>query len=97
VSAVVGRVKFVVNGPKNSLAQQLYQQFITLLNIFVVPLIAIVPALVYIKMKQLAGESLTSALTQIEEADDGERSAWQQRMRTRVSLHTPTSQKSVTG
>jgi hypothetical protein len=97
VSAVVGRVKFVVNGPKNSLAQQLYQQFITLLNIFVVPLIAIVPALVYIKMKQLAGESLTSALTQIEEADDGERSAWQQRMRTRISLHTPTSQKSVTG
>jgi serine/threonine protein kinase len=91
VSAIVGKVKFVVNGPKNSLSQQLYQQAIALVNIFIVPLIAIVPALLYIKMKQLAGEPLTAALTQIEEVDDHARSAWQQRMRTRLSLHTPTS------
>jgi len=95
VSAVVGRVKFVVNGPKNSLSQQIYQQFVNLVNIFVVPLIAIVPALLYIKMKQLGGEPLTAALTQIEEVDEGERSAWQQRMRTRVSLSTPTSHKTT--
>ena len=95
VSALVGRVKFVVNGPKNSLSQQLYQQAIALVNIFIVPLIAIVPALLYIKMKQLGGEPLTAALTQIEEVDDGERSAWQQRMRTRVSLHPPTSHKTA--
>jgi serine/threonine protein kinase len=94
VSAVVGRVKFVVNGPKNSLSQQLYQQAIALVNIFIVPLIAIVPALLYIKMKQLAGEPLTAALTQIEEVEDA-RSKWQQRMRTRVSLHTPTSHKTT--
>jgi serine/threonine protein kinase len=96
VSFIVGRVKFVVNGPKATLAAQLYQQLVGLVNIFVVPLIAIVPALLYLKMKQLGGEPLTAALTQIEETE-GERSAWQQRMRTRVSLHTPTSQKSVTG
>ena len=95
VSAIVGRVKFVVNGPKNSLSQQLYQQAIALVNIFIVPLIAIVPALLYIKMKQLGGEQLTAALTQIEEVDEGERSAWQQRMRTRVSLHTPTTHKTA--
>ncbi|HEX3253390.1 MAG TPA: serine/threonine-protein kinase [Pyrinomonadaceae bacterium] len=102
VSAVVGRVRFVVNGPKNTLTQQLYQQFLGLVNIFIVPLIAIVPALLYIKMKQLGGEPLTAALMQIEESEEGARSAWQQRMRTRLSLHTPTShtptsQKSVTG
>jgi serine/threonine protein kinase len=95
VSAVVGRVKFVVNGPKNSLSQQIYQQFVNLVNIFIVPLIAIVPALLYIKMKQLGGEPLTAALTQIEKVDAGERSAWQQRMRTRVSLSTPTSHKTT--
>ena len=93
VSAIVGRVKFVVNGPKNSLSQQLYQQAIALVNIFIVPLIAIVPALLYIKMKQLGGEPLTAALTQIEEVGETERSAWQQRMRTRLSLYTPTSHK----
>jgi len=97
VSSIVGRVKFVVNGPKATLAQQIYQQFVGLVNIFIVPLIAIVPALLYIKMKQLGGEPLTTALLQIEESEEGARSAWQQRMRTRVSLHTPTSQKSVTG
>lgn len=95
VSAIVGRVKFVVNGPKNSLSQQLYQQAIALVNIFIVPLIAIVPALLYIKMKQLGGEQLTAALTQIEEVDASERSAWQQRMRTRVSLSTPASHKTA--
>jgi hypothetical protein len=78
------------------LTAQLYQQVLGLANIFVVPLIAIVPALLYIKMRQLGGEPLSALLPQIEE-DEGTRSAWQQRMRTRLSLHTPTSHKSVTG
>lgn len=56
------------------------------------PLMSIVPALLYIKMRQLGGESLSAALTQIEESGE-KQSAWQQRMRTRLSLHTPTSQK----
>ena len=94
VSTIVGRVKFVVNGPKASLAQQIYQQFLGLANIFVVPLISIVPALLYVKMRQLGGESLTAALTQIEESES-ERRVWQQRMRTRLSLHTPTSGKTT--
>ena len=74
------------------MSSQLYQQLAGLLNIFVVPLIAIVPALLYLKMRQLGGESLSAALAQFEE-QDGDRSKWQQRMRTRLSLHTPTSQK----
>jgi hypothetical protein len=67
-----------------------------LANIFVVPLISIVPALLYVKMRQLGGEQLSAALAQIEESD-GVRSNWQQRMRTRLNLHTPTSHKVTTG
>jgi hypothetical protein len=38
-------------------------------HIFVLPLISIVPALLYIKMRQLGGEPLSTALAQIEEAE----------------------------
>jgi hypothetical protein len=96
VSFLVGRIRVSVNLPRASLSSQLYQQVLGLANIFVVPLIAIVPALLYLKMRQLGGESLSAALAQIE-SEDGGRSKWQQRMRTRLSLHTPTSHKVTTG
>jgi hypothetical protein len=81
---------------KNSVSAHVFQEIVDLANIFVMPLLAIVPALVYVKMRQLGGESLSSVWTQIEEGE-GKQSAWQQRMRTRVSLHTPTSHKITTG
>jgi hypothetical protein len=90
VSFLVGRIRGGVNLPRASLSAPLYQQVLGLATIFVVPLIAIVPALLYLKMRQLGGESLSAVLAQFEEVD-GERSKWQQRMRTRLSLHTPTS------
>ncbi|HEX7334139.1 MAG TPA: serine/threonine-protein kinase [Pyrinomonadaceae bacterium] len=80
---------------KNTVVAQIYRQVLDLANIFVVPLISIVPALLYVKMRQLGGESLTSAWAQIEERDE-KQSAWQKRMRTRLSLHTPTSHKITT-
>ena len=80
---------------KNSVSAQIYQQVLDLANIFVVPLISIVPALLYVKMRQLGGESFNAAWAQIEEGE-GKQSAWQQRMRTRLSLHTPISQKTTT-
>ena len=95
VSFFVGRIKVGINVEKATLAHRIYQQFLGLINIFVVPLISIVPALLYIKMRQLGGESLTAALAQIE-AGGEKQSAWQQRMRTRLSLNTPTSQKTPT-
>jgi len=70
--------------------QEIYQQALSLVNILVVPLVSIVSALLYLKMRQLGGEPLSSALAQIEEAVS-RRSNWQQRMRTRVSLPTPRS------
>jgi serine/threonine protein kinase len=96
VSFLVGRIRVGINVPRATWAEQIYQQILGLVNIFVVPLIAIVPALLYIKMRQLGGEPLSAALAQIEE-NESERSAWQQRMRTRLSLHTPTSHKVTTG
>jgi hypothetical protein len=66
-----------------------------LIVIFVVPLISIVPALLYLKMRQLGGEQLSTALNQIEEVEK-KQSAWQHRMRTRLSLHTPTSHRTTT-
>ena len=92
----VGRIRIGPNLEAKSLSMQIYQNFLGLAVIFVVPLISIVPALLYLKMRQLGGEPLTTALTQIEEAEE-KQSAWQKRMRTRLSLHTPTSYKTPTG
>jgi serine/threonine protein kinase len=94
VSFIVGFVAGKAKVQKNSISAQIYQQVLDLANIFVIPLISIVPALLYVKMRQLGGESLSSVWAQIEEGE-GKQSAWQQRMRTRLSLHTPTGQKTT--
>jgi len=69
-----------------TLTRNVYRQLSGLFNVFVVPFMSIVPALLYLKMRQLGGETLTDALAEIEEVD-AQRSEWQQRMRTRLSLH----------
>jgi hypothetical protein len=97
VSMLLGRLTVktgVTDAPTRGvrITRNTYQQLSGLINIFIVPLMSIVPALLYLKMRQLGGESLTAALAQIEKVDD-QRSQWQQRMRTRLSLHTPRSTK----
>lgn len=96
VSFIVGYMAGRSKVEKNSVSAQVFQQFLDLVNIFVIPLISIVPALLYVKMRQLGGESLSHVWAQIEEGE-GKRSAWQQRMRTRLSLHTPTTGQRTTG
>ena len=96
VQFFVGRIRLGVELPAKSLGDKLSQQVLGLAIVFIVPLLSIVPALLYLKMRQLGGEPLSSALAQIEEGD-GERSNWQQRMRTRLSLHTPITGKTTTG
>ena len=59
-----------------------------LVNIFVLPLMSIVPALLYLKMRQFGGETLNDVMAQLEE-EEGARSKWQQRMRTRLMVNTP--------
>lgn len=94
VSLLVGRIRIGVGSDphRSSTGQLIWQQVTSLMNILIVPLISIVPALLYLKMRQLGGETLSAAMAQMEEMDAG-RSEWQQRMRTRLSLHTPVSGK----
>jgi serine/threonine protein kinase len=66
------------------------QPLTSLVNIFVMPLMSIVPALLYLKMRQFGGETLNDVMSQLEE-EDGARSKWQQRMRTRLTVNTPHS------
>ena len=68
-------------------------QLASLSTIFIMPLMSIVPALLYLKMRQLGGETLAGVMDQINEVD-GAHSHWQQRMRTRLTVtpqtRTPT-------
>ena len=96
ISGILGGLigaSFKVN--RNALSYRIFEQLLALNQILILPLMSIVPALLYIKMRQLGGEQLTASLAQIEEGE-GARSKWQQRMRTRLSLNTPTSQKPTT-
>ena len=60
-----------------------------LLNIFFLPLLSIVPALLYLKMRQFGGETLSDVMAQLEEME-GTKSGWRRRMRWRLTV-TPQS------
>ncbi len=61
---------------------------VVILNTVIVPLIATLTALLYLKTRQIGGETLKEAISQFEE-EDVPRTKWQMRMRERV--HTTTS------
>jgi serine/threonine protein kinase len=98
VSLLIGNIHIGVKQPaaptQGFHMQEIYKQLVSLVNIVVVPLVAIVSALLYLKMRQLGGETLSSALSQIEQVDS-RLSEWQQRMRTRLSVNTPRSTTAV--
>jgi serine/threonine protein kinase len=64
---------------------------VTILHAVIVPLIATMSALLYLKTRQIGGETLKEALSQFEE-EDVPRTKWQMRMRER--LHTTPSKSS---
>src|SRR5262245_3977607 len=57
-------------------------------TVFIVPLIATLTALLYLKTRQAGGETLTEMLSEFE-SEDVPRTRWQMRMRERTSLPTP--------
>lgn len=61
--------------------------FTVILNTIVVPLIATMMALVYLKARQIGGETLGEVLSQFEE-EDTPRTKWQMRMRERLHVTT---------
>lgn len=91
VSTLMGQIGVSTNSKaevklsNQSLSRQIYQQLSGLVNIFVVPLASIVSALLYLKMRQLGGETLSAALDQISDVNV-DRSQWQKRMRTRLHV-----------
>jgi serine/threonine protein kinase len=60
------------------------------LNLFLTPLFSIMTALLYLKARQLGGESLKENLDQFEQ-EEAPSSRWQQRMRKRLTMRTPVS------
>jgi len=102
VSSLMGQIRFSKNSgggisvSDRSKANEIYQQLSALVNIFVVPLASIVSALLYLKMRQLGGETLSAALDQIEDVDV-ERSQWQKRMRTRLQVSAARSSSHASG
>jgi len=89
VGAWVGALIGATNNGKN-VHVRVFTPLSQLVNIFVLPLMSIVPALLYLKMRQFGGETLNDVMSQLEE--EGARSKWQQRMRTRlISVNTPHS------
>jgi len=93
VPAIVGAIIGAIAGAtgthgKASLSVKITPQLSALINIFILPLLSIVPALLYLKMRQFGGETLNDVMAQIEEVE-GARSNWRQRMRTRLTVNTP--------
>jgi serine/threonine protein kinase len=60
---------------------------VMLLNVLIVPFIATLTALLYLKARQIGGETLREALSQFEE-EDTPRTKWQMRMRERLQTTT---------
>jgi hypothetical protein len=58
-----------------------------LLNVFFIPLISTLTALLYLKTRQVGGETLREVLSLFEE-DDAPRTRWQHRMRERIISQT---------
>jgi hypothetical protein len=60
------------------------------LNLFLTPLFSIMTALLYLKARQLGGESLKENMDKFEQ-EEAPSSRWQQRMRERMTMRTPVS------
>jgi serine/threonine protein kinase len=63
-------------------------RLVSLLNIVIVPLISITSALLYLKLRQMGGETMRETMEQFD-ATDAPRARWQQRMRERLTGYTP--------
>lgn len=72
------------------LSPRVLEKITPIINLFITPLISITTALLYLKARQLGGESLKQNIDQLED-EEMPRSRWQQRMRSRLTMRTPSS------
>jgi serine/threonine protein kinase len=83
ISSVAATLASVGVRNTNVRVATIYSRFLSLLNIFIVPLISIMVALLYMKLRHLGGEQIKDTLEQLE-ADELPRSKWQQLARQRL-------------
>ena len=86
VQWVVTRLAGLGAVAKPTVLQNVASELISLSTIFVLPLVSILLALVYLKMRQLGGEEMTQVMTRVEEPRPP--SDWEKRMNTRLGSTT---------
>jgi len=89
--SVIGMLSGMNSADHRTIKVKVGSQLSSLVNIFILPLMSIVPALLYLKMRQLGGETVNDVISQIEDLEGSRISNWQQRMRTRLTMNTPHS------
>lgn len=89
MGSIVGAVTGSATHQKHGVQFKVASHLSGLINIFILPLLSIVPALLYLKMRQFGGETLNDVMAQLDDLE-GADSAWQQRMRTKLTV-TPQS------
>ncbi|HZH29487.1 MAG TPA: protein kinase [Pyrinomonadaceae bacterium] len=92
MGAIVGFLSFKMKGGNLQIksGSQALGHFAPLFNIITVPLLSITTALLYLKMRQLGGETFKETLEQFDNVE-APRTRWQQRMRHRLTVNTPAS------
>jgi hypothetical protein len=76
------------------LAKRIVEVITAFLNVLFIPLVSTMTALLYLKTRQIGGETLKEALSQFEE-EDAPRSKWQQRMREGLQASTHPSRQTA--
>lgn len=90
MGALVGFLSVKMKGGNLHVGSQNAGRIAPLFNIVTVPLISITTALLYLKMRQLGGETFKETLEQFDNVE-APRSRWQTRMRRRLTVNTPVS------
>jgi hypothetical protein len=94
VGALSGGLKLEAGHRGAHLTTKASPHLVQLVNIVIVPLVSITTALLYLKLRQMGGETMRETLEQFDEAD-APRARWQQRMRERLSGYTPQARSRV--
>jgi serine/threonine protein kinase len=90
MGALVGFLSVKMKGGNLHIGSQSAGRIAPLFNIITVPLISITTALLYLKMRQLGGETFKETLEQFDNVE-APRRRWQERMRRRLTINTPIS------
>lgn len=91
MGALVGFLSVKTQGGNIHIGSQSAGRLAPLFNIVTVPLISITTALLYLKMRQLGGETFKETLEQFDDVE-APRRRWQERMRRRLTVsNTPVS------